>query len=207
MEHYCSTLSSILISGIFIPLHYEVLEKGAVHAIAAKWTLIAEKIMERRSDYFNPYQELEISGLKSRLGALCTFCISYKNNVKNAFPITADKGRLLADINPAKDAFQDTAKTSKVKQLKDLHTAMRSQYNLLLSRITASGSHSANEDLTLHAYNRCGVENRGKDVGLFFYYMCVKESELELVRLNTRCHLLAFAAKVEKQLQATVSIQ
>ena len=25
--------------------------------------------------------------------------------------------------------------------------------------------------------------------------------------LNTRCHLLAFAAKVEKQLQATVSIQ
>ena len=29
----------------------------------------------------------------------------------------------------------------------------------------------------------------------------------EVVRLNTRCHLLAFAAKVEKQLQATVSIQ
>ena len=28
-----------------------------------------------------------------------------------------------------------------------------------------------------------------------------------VVRLNTRCHLLAFAAKVEKQLQATVSIQ
>ena len=28
-----------------------------------------------------------------------------------------------------------------------------------------------------------------------------------IVRLNTRCHLLAFAAKVEKQLQATVSIQ
>ena len=28
-----------------------------------------------------------------------------------------------------------------------------------------------------------------------------------LVRLNTRCHLLAFAAKVEKKLQATVSIQ
>ena len=27
------------------------------------------------------------------------------------------------------------------------------------------------------------------------------------LRLNTRCHLLAFAAKVEKQLQATVSIQ
>ena len=27
------------------------------------------------------------------------------------------------------------------------------------------------------------------------------------VRLNTRCHLLAFAAKVEKQLLATVSIQ
>ena len=27
------------------------------------------------------------------------------------------------------------------------------------------------------------------------------------VRLNTRCHLLAFAAKVEKQLQATVSVQ
>ena len=28
-----------------------------------------------------------------------------------------------------------------------------------------------------------------------------------IVRLNTRCHLLAFAAKVEKQLQATVSTQ
>ena len=28
-----------------------------------------------------------------------------------------------------------------------------------------------------------------------------------IVRLNTRCHLLAFLAKVEKQLQATVSIQ
>ena len=27
------------------------------------------------------------------------------------------------------------------------------------------------------------------------------------VRLNTRCHLLAFAAKVKKQLQAAVSIQ
>ena len=29
----------------------------------------------------------------------------------------------------------------------------------------------------------------------------------EAVRLNTRCHLLALPAKVEKQLQATVSIQ
>ena len=92
-----------------------------------------------------------------------------------------DKGRVLADINPAKGAFQDTAKTPKGKKLKDLHTAMRSQYNLLLSRITAGGSHSANEDLTLHAYNRCGVENRGKDVGLFFYYMCVKEKDLEFL--------------------------
>ena len=58
---------------------------------------------------------------------------------------------------------------------------MRSQYNLLLSRITASGSHSANDDFVLHAYNRCGVENRGKDIGLFFYYMCVKEKDLEFL--------------------------
>jgi hypothetical protein len=58
---------------------------------------------------------------------------------------------------------------------------MRSQYNLLLSRITASGSHSANEDFILHAYDRCGVENRGKDVGLFYYYMTVKDKDLEFL--------------------------
>ena len=58
---------------------------------------------------------------------------------------------------------------------------MRSQYNLLISRITASGSHSANEDFILHAYNRCGVENRSKDVGLFFYYISVKEKDLEFL--------------------------
>lgn len=92
-----------------------------------------------------------------------------------------DKGCVLEDINPAKGVFSDTSKTPKGKQLKDLHTSMRSQYNLLLSRITASGSHSANEDLILHAYNRCGVENRGKDTGLFFYYMCVKEKDLEFL--------------------------
>ena len=61
------TLSSILISDISIPLHHEVLDKEAVRAIAAKWTVIAEKITERRSDYSNLYQELEISGLESRL--------------------------------------------------------------------------------------------------------------------------------------------
>ena len=36
---------------------------------------------------------------------------------------------------------------------------------------------------------------------------CTDVKYLHDVRLNTRCHLLAFAAKVEKQLQATVSIQ
>lgn len=93
----------------------------------------------------------------------------------------SDKGCVLEDINPAKGVFSNTSKTPKGKQLKDLHTAMRSQYNLLLSRITASGSHSANEDLILHAYDRCGVENRGKDVGLLYYYMCFKEKDLEFL--------------------------
>lgn len=58
---------------------------------------------------------------------------------------------------------------------------MRSQYNILVTRLTASGSHSADTDLILHAYNRCGVEGRGKDVGLFFYYLTVKEVDLEFL--------------------------
>ena len=39
---------------------------------------------------------------------------------------------------------------------------------------------------------------------VFFKLFCLVTG---FVRLNTRCHLLAFAAKVEKQLQATVSNQ
>ena len=35
----------------------------------------------------------------------------------------------------------------------------------------------------------------------------IGDIEYDTVKLNTRCHLLAFVAKVEKQLQATVSIQ
>jgi hypothetical protein len=58
---------------------------------------------------------------------------------------------------------------------------MRSQYNILVTRLTASGSHSADDDLILHAYNRCGVEGRPKDVGLFYYYMMVKDADLEFL--------------------------
>ena len=43
--------------------NFSVLDKGAVHAIAAKWTLLAEKIMEKRSEYFNAHQDLNIPGL------------------------------------------------------------------------------------------------------------------------------------------------
>ena len=41
---------------------FSVLDKGAVHAIAAKWTLLAQKIMEKRSEYFNAHQDLDIPG-------------------------------------------------------------------------------------------------------------------------------------------------
>ena len=40
-----------------------------------------------------------------------------------------------------------------------------------------------------------------------FWNLLITVNNRYHVRLNTRCHLLAFAAKVEKQLQATVSIQ
>lgn len=95
--------------------------------------------------------------------------------------IITDKGCVLSDIDPSKGVFSDTPKTPKGRQLRDLNTAMRSQYNILITRLSASGSHSANDDLILHAYNRCGVEGRGKDVGLFYYYLTVKEMDLEFL--------------------------
>ena len=45
------------------------------------------------------------------------------------------------------------------------------------------------------------------DLSENFFKDKVADGTSVIVRLNTRCHLLAFAAKVEKQLQATVSIQ
>ena len=39
-----------------------VLDKGAIHATAAKWTLLAEKVMERRAEYCNPHKDIVIVG-------------------------------------------------------------------------------------------------------------------------------------------------
>ena len=54
------------------------------------------------------------------------------------------------------------------------------------------------------------IDGLSSTVQVYHDYKNYLSNSLEctaIVRLNTRCHLLAFAAKVEKQLQATVSIQ
>ena len=73
-----------------------------------------------------------------------------------------------------------------------------------LSGVGLSESAAPSRDAQYHETVRVDVEVVrliGESVG-------VQSSDVTLlVRLNTRCHLLAFAATVEKQLQATVSIQ
>ena len=42
----------------------------------------------------------------------------------------------------------------------------------------SSGSHSVGPDLILCAYERCGVENRPKDISLLFYCLTVRDKDL-----------------------------
>ena len=87
-------------------------------------------------------------------------------------------GIVLQDVDPSKGSFADTPAVPKGAQLKALHTKMRSMYNSLMIRVNASGSHSVGPDLILCAYERCGVENRPKDISLFFYYLTVRDKDL-----------------------------
>ena len=57
---YCTFL--LCYHQIMLTLLYSVLDKGAIHATDAKWTLLAEKVMERRAEYCNPHKGTVIVG-------------------------------------------------------------------------------------------------------------------------------------------------
>lgn len=128
------------------------LDLGAIHVTLARWTAIAEAVMERREGYSNPFKELVITG----------------------------HGTVLADIDPSKGVFYSTASTSMGKQFKDLMTSSRktfthinfvnlssyrtlklftsgSQNMLLDGRVYKSGYNSNSTDLFDSAYLRTGT--------------------------------------------------
>lgn len=129
-------------------------DRGIVHEIAAKWSNLAEVIMKSRDLYSNLFSGLAIDGIE---------------------------GFVLEDINPAAGQFVTTPALSMGEQLKALHTKVRSEYNILLSKISKSGDHAAGGDLILAAYQRTGVENRPKDTSLFYYYMTLKDADLNFM--------------------------
>jgi hypothetical protein len=92
--------------------------------------------------------------------------------------------KLLEDIDPSKGLFVTTRALGMGEQLRALHTKMRSGYNGLLSRIAVSGEHACGGDLLLAAYERTGVENKAKDVALFFYYLVVKDQDLNFLQAS-----------------------
>ena len=73
------------------------LDLGAVHAALARWTNIAESVMQRRDGYSNPFKSIIVTG----------------------------HGAVLADIDPAKGVFYSTASTPMGRQFKDLLTSTR----------------------------------------------------------------------------------
>lgn len=110
---------------------------------------------------------------------LYSYSSSYGINIQSHYNFHAGiEGAVLYDIDPSKGSFADTPALPKGLQLKALHTKFRSLFNGLMSRVNASGSHSVGEDLILCAYERCGLENRPKDMALLFYYMTVRDRDL-----------------------------
>ena len=58
---------------------------------------------------------------------------------------------------------------------------MRTSLNFLKTKISISGEHTAGGDLLRAAYERTGVKNRPKDASFFFYYMIVKDQDLDFM--------------------------
>lgn len=86
---------------IFAPIESNLrpafLDLGAVHVTLARWTDLAELVMQRRDGYSNPFKSVFITA----------------------------HGTVLADIDRAKGLFYSTASTPMSKQFKDLLTAAR----------------------------------------------------------------------------------
>ena len=128
------------------------LDLGAVHVTLARWTNLAESVMQRRDGYTNPFRSVFITA----------------------------HGTVLADIDPTKGVFYSTASTPMGKQFKDLLTTARksklayiaqlkpifqictlkrlgTQNMLLDGRIHKSGYNSESTDLVDQAYLRTGL--------------------------------------------------
>jgi hypothetical protein len=131
----------------------EVLDIGAPALSIAKWSELADLIMQKRDLYSNSYAELVIE--------------SYE-------------GYIVGDINPSNGIFCDTPSLTRGEQLKALNTKMRSSFNGLLAKLAKSGFHSSHTDLIKAAYERTG-ESRTKDANLFFYYLVLRDKDLEFM--------------------------
>lgn len=79
------------------------LDLGAIHVTLARWTNLAESVMQRRDGYTNPFKSVLITA----------------------------HGTVLADIDPTKGVFYSTASTPMGRQFKDLLTTARKSKNTL----------------------------------------------------------------------------
>lgn len=95
--------------------------------------------------------------------------------------VTGTFGCVLAGVDPTKGHFGSTSALEKGIQLKEHHSRIRGQYNLLAQKLDKSGFHSAHEELLRAAYDRTTEGNKVKDVGLLFYYLMVRDKDLNFL--------------------------
>ena len=89
-----NSLISVVLKGFYVKKEKnlgEILDLGAVHVTLARWTNLAELVMQRRDEYSNPFKSVFITA----------------------------HGTVLADIDPAKGVFYSTASTPMGKQFED----------------------------------------------------------------------------------------
>lgn len=131
-----------------------ILDLGAKSFVKAKWTLLVEKIMAKRHTYSNNFLELKVPGTL---------------------------GFVLSGVDPSKGHFGDTGALPKGIQLKEHHGKVRGQYNLMVQKLDKSGFHDASEELLRAQYDRTADGNKVKDMGLLFYFLTVKDHDLDFL--------------------------
>lgn len=126
-----------------------MLDYGMNLAQEERWDKFAEEIMTRREQYCNIRSEV----------------------------VFGKYGRLLRDVAPENGVFRSTRALTAGKQLKAFATHMRSQYSILNDKLDRSGLNNANN--TVEAYERTGLVNRPKDVGLFYFWLVLFDKDID----------------------------
>jgi hypothetical protein len=143
-------------NNLFAPVAPELrpgmLDVGAPQVSEARWEVMARMIMDKARDYVNEHDDLNL-------------------------PLY---GRVLKAVRPQDGSFVATAALSRAAQLQQLTTRMRSRLSTLEENLSCSGKNNTDDEQEAFVY--CGAENRPKDIGLFFFWLCLRHRDHNFMR-------------------------